>query len=166
MTTTDYAAALAAAIPDATYEARFVPQNESRNANDKQRSLNWKVTIKTPRGTITTDYMQGIGHAPGYKQGRNTTTGEEREISYSLYGSYKGRRLPPPAMHDVLWSLLLDADAIDAGGFESWAADLGYDTDSRKAESVYRACVEIGLKLRAMFGDAKLNELRELLRDL
>jgi hypothetical protein len=57
-------------------------------------------------------------------------------------------------------SLVRDADALHSAGFDDWAADYGYDTDSRKAESIYRACLEIGQKLRAGLGQALLDELR------
>jgi hypothetical protein len=66
---------------------------------------------------------------------------------------------------DVLACLASDASALDCASFEEWAADLGYDTDSRKAETVYRACVACGLALRSMFGDAGLAELREITKE-
>lgn len=74
--------------------------------------------------------------------------------------------LPAPSIADVLHSLLMDAEAIDAGSFEEWAGDLGYDTDSRKAEGIYRECLETGLKLRAMLGDEIINRLRDALQDI
>ena len=72
--------------------------------------------------------------------------------------------MPDPA--DVLNSLLLDGSAIDAGDFEDWAGEYGYDRDSIKAEAMYEACVETGLKLRNAFGETLLNDLREAGQDL
>lgn len=71
-----------------------------------------------------------------------------------------------PDAADVLHSLLLDGSAIDAGGFEDWASDYGYDTDSRKAETMYRTCVDTGLALRAAFGESLLQELHESAQDM
>lgn len=70
-----------------------------------------------------------------------------------------------PKTLDVVSSLLLDSSVLDAGGFDEWASDLGYDTDSRKAESIYRACLEIALKVRNGLGESAMAELREAASD-
>lgn len=52
-----------------------------------------------------------------------------------------------PERDEVLHSLFLDAGA-EGVDFEEWAGEYGYDTDSRKAEATWRACVEVGQQLR------------------
>ena len=55
-------------------------------------------------------------------------------------------------------------DYADARGltFEDWAGNLGYDTDSRKAEKIYDACLEMGEKLAALgLSDEQFNTLAE-----
>lgn len=182
--TTDYAALTAdilAVVPDLKFEAVFVPWSQSRNAAEKEPTLNWRVTFTTPRGTYTTDYNAGCGHCPSYKQhfGRKPY-GYDHLIRFECEQGYAGRqaashhrvlmRFPRqpilPAMADVLSSLLSDADAIDCGTFEEWASNLGYDTDSRNAEAIYRACIDCGLALRRMLGDEAIRKLHELLADL
>jgi len=45
-----------------------------------------------------------------------------------------------PGVEDVLDCLASDASGYDnAGSFEAWAEEYGYNADSRKAESKYRA---------------------------
>ena len=134
------------------YHAEFIPQSQSRNAGDKHRSLNWRVTV----GPITTDYTQGIAHIPGYQhQMRRTVYGDELERRAAETGrlqrgssEFLTEAIPVPALVDVLYSLVSDADALEAGGFEDWANESGHDPDSRKAEAIYRSCLEIALKLR------------------
>lgn len=58
-----------------------------------------------------------------------------------------------PTASEVLGSLLLDASADDTDSFEEWAAEFGYDTDSRRAEKTYLACVETAKRLRHLLGD-------------
>jgi hypothetical protein len=65
-----------------------------------------------------------------------------------------------PDICDVVACLVSDASAIDCRSFEDWASDLGYDTDSRKAEATYRACLETGLALRASLGNAGFAKLQ------
>ena len=57
----------------------------------------------------------------------------------------------PPTPADVLSSLLMDVSGLDEG-FEDWASSLGYDADSRKADGIYRACLETLPKLHALLG--------------
>lgn len=76
----------------------------------------------------------------------------------------KNRRIEPNPV-DVLYSLTMDSDVLDSGGFEEWAACFGYDTDSRKAESIYRACLEIALQMRAAFGDSGMAALQSAFQD-
>lgn len=70
-----------------------------------------------------------------------------------------------PDTLDVIYSLNSDADALNYASFEDWADSFGYDADSRSAEATYRACLEIGLKLRAALGGAGLERLNVIFQD-
>jgi hypothetical protein len=160
-----------------TMAVEFVPWSKSRHAkpNPKldDRSLNWRVTLRTKEGReiITTDYSAGIGHCPSYKQGARLTLeyaekiAHETEVGKQALSSHRFGSKIEPKLADVVYSLVSDASAIDYATFEEWAGDVGYDTDSRKGEQVYRACLEIGLKLRAMLGEPALTRLREASQD-
>jgi hypothetical protein len=50
---------------------------------------------------------------------------------------------------------------FDAQTFEDWCSDYGYDSDSRKAESIWKSCDEIGRNLARAFTAQELEELRE-----
>lgn len=156
-----------------TVESVFVPFSQSRNAGNKDLSLNWRVTLKrNGREVVTTDYTAGAGHCPAYKLsmkeagGRNSIMRHEmlrHECEtgrvYRRYGPGVAK-IEPDAV-SVVWSLTRDADVLDAGGFEEWASEYGYDADSRKAEKIYRDCLDLALKLRAGLGDEGLRALRE-----
>src|SRR5215469_3741015 len=69
------------------------------------------------------------------------------------FGMGLGLSGEPPA-GDVLSSLLMDASGYDnARSFEEWAGEYGYDTDSRKAERIYRQVEAQTAKLRKFLGD-------------
>lgn len=77
---------------------------------------------------------------------------QRRSLTTSFFMGSALTREPTAA--DVLSSLLLDATSVEnAGSFEEWARDLGYDPDSRKAEKIYRACERTVPKLRRFLGD-------------
>ena len=160
------------------YSAEFVPFSQSRNAKEKNRSLNWRVTFKRGRQSLTTDYSQGVGHIPGYSTQPYRNNGWYYDYAKSVAESGKvridvryetrlagGVSLPIPSREDVLYSLVMEAGVLDFPKFEDWAADFGYDPDSRKGEAVYRACIVIALELRSMIGDVNLAKLRELFQD-
>lgn len=163
------------------YTAVFVPQSASRNSGEKQPTLNWRVTLRhlSPiDGQVThsmaLDYSQGIGHVPGYPHfvGRMTIDAKERVRLFDLSaetGRYPGpgailtKPLPPPHAADVLHSIVMDNPHEET--FECWAQELGYDTDSRKAEAIYRACIEQTRAAERVFGRAVLQELATILED-
>lgn len=175
-TETDYTAAVREIVPDLEYSAEFVPQSKSRNADAKEPSLNWRVTLKRGSLSLVTDYMQGIGHLPKSEKAFNprSVDGDKavrraaEQGTFARHDGYVTSRnpIPAPELSGVLYCLLLDAEAVDHGSFEDWAGNFGYDTDSRKAEGIYRACLETGLKLRAMLGDETIQRLREALQDM
>ena len=60
---------------------------------------------------------------------------------YTVYFSQGSAICKEPTTEDVLDCLASDAGSmINAQTFEDWASELGYDTDSRKAEKIYKAC--------------------------
>ena len=170
-----------------TIESTFVPFSRSRNKGEKHKSLNWRVTVKcNGRDVLSTDYSAGIAHCPSFGTKPPSpwpqavanwvplATDAECESGFatSRYGFQFGhkalqdRKRPIlPDTRNVIYSLVMDSSVLDAGGFESWAADLDYDTDSRKAESIYRACLEIALSMRAALGDEGMRKLQDAFQD-
>lgn len=161
---------------DLTVHAEFVPWSRSRDyqagAGPDKRSLNWRVTLRRHgRDVLTTDYSAGIGHCPSYRPSARWTLDYAAAIEHETENgrvAYAPGALRPtagkpilPDPTDIVASLAMDSDVLDHGTFESWAADAGYDTDSRKAEATYRACLELALRLRAALGDADLTALRD-----
>jgi hypothetical protein len=67
-----------------------------------------------------------------------------------------------PDLLDVLQCHFMDATDESV---EDWAAGLGYDTDSRKAYKVYKACVKVREKLEQMFTNQELEDLNEMFGD-
>lgn len=163
---------------------QFVPFSQSRNAKGnsdfKGPNINWRYTLLCKgREVLAGDYMLGVGHIP-HKVARGSDRKkvwfDEYQKSvcetgkYIRHPSYENSdhvfairvKLDPPSIADLLHSLCLDSDVLNYGDFEEWASVLGFDTDSRKAESIYRACVETALKLQSCLGAETLAEMREL----
>ncbi len=167
-----------------TLRTDFVPFSKSRNAANEHRSLNWRVTLeRNGRDVLATDFSAGMAHCPAYKLSVRvaggahslmrataieieTETGKRaRSTSLSASGFMATSERIHPEAADIISSLVLDASVLDAGGFESWADEYGYDSDSRKAEAMYRAMLDDALKLRAAIGEAGLETLRAACED-
>lgn len=168
-----------------TVESVFVPFSQSRNKAEKTPSLNWVVTVKrNGRDVITTDYMAGMGHCPAYNRkvpaawnrparmwqplacAAECENGHELGI-YTSWGGFRHDRTKPilPAASDVIYSLISDSSVLDYGTFEEWAGDIGYDPDSRSGEKIYRACLEIALKMRSAIGESGIESLQTAFQD-
>lgn len=80
--------------------------------------------------------------------------------------SLLGKPTYKPSKQDVLYCICSDAENTDQP-FEDWAADLGYDTDSRKAEAIYNECVKTRHALTKLCGSAEaLESLTQRTRDI
>ena len=158
-----------------------------RHGSDKPwPSVNWRVTLlHKGRPFLLCDYSQGTAYAPAHKAKARMRDGDaslgerlrKRAIGHEIErgtvhqfgdgpftdndGTKDTRKpIPAPDIGDVLQSLARDSDVLDSRGFEDWAGDLGYSTDSREAESIYRESLDQSLKLRNTIGGDNLAELR------
>lgn len=159
----------------------FVPFSASRNAAENWQSLNWRCTIKRDGRPITgleaVDYGQGVAYCPAHKAGANRfpcksdlaraialecETGKRAKPDFGGKPYASSDRIAPPTAAALIESLARDSDVLEYARFEDWAADLGFDPDSRKGEATYRVCLAQSLALRAAVGNDNLEKLRDL----
>lgn len=94
--------------------------------DESWKAEGWKVTLKYRGRQLTVPFYTG-----------SAWTMEGRE--------------PTPA--DVLSCLCSDSSGYEGSqSFEEWASEYGYDTDSRKAEHIYRQVKEQSVKVRRLLG--------------
>jgi hypothetical protein len=90
-----------------------------------KNSDGWTVTLRNGTKRMTFPFYVGSGH-----------NGAE------------------PKINDVMDCLLSDASGYEnSRDFEEWCSEYGYDTDSRKAEKIYKACEKEFEKLKNFLGD-------------
>jgi hypothetical protein len=98
---------------------------ENPNMIDSQNMDHWKCMLKCKGHQMTVYFSQGYGHNGAC-----------------------------PNLKDVLDCLASDSVGVEnAGSFEEWAREYGYDTDSRKAEAIFNTCKIQSTKLRALLGN-------------
>lgn len=75
-------------------------------------------------------------------------------LSFTLYFSQGDAWITDPTLHDVMEPLSSDFTSVDnARGFEDWASEYGYDSDSRKASKIYEAIRLQADELKNVLGD-------------
>jgi hypothetical protein len=114
----------------------------------------WRVTLLYKGRSFKTDFKCGVAHVYPPKSPRG---GHKRDCTSDHALSKESKCGPgkpkPPDAPDVLSCLCSDATSADRVTFEDWCSDFGYDTDSRKAEKTYLACVDTNAKLHRFLGE-------------
>lgn len=166
-------------------KSKFVPFSISINANEEHKTLNWKVTIKSSKNSITIDFNKGVGHLP-YPSTQYVNGYQRRMINEAIESAIEtgiARKLtlvdkdvkfspgnaefPTPTLQEVLYCLTSESDVKNYLTYEQWAGDFGYDVDSRKGEKVYEQCRQQTADFMKLIGsESKLDKLRELLFEL
>lgn len=70
-----------------------------------------------------------------------------------------------PTKADYILALLTDTSGIEGQTFKDFCSNFGYDEDSRRAERIYRACMNEYEDLRKMFTKQELRKLYKLAQD-
>ena len=78
--------------------------------------------------------------------------------SMVVYFSQGDAHTKDPTCADVLDCLASDSSGLDQS-FESWASDLGYDTDSLSAFKTFKTCKRQTDRLKTVLGDTQFDEL-------
>jgi hypothetical protein len=81
------------------------------------------------------------------------TNNKRRRMTVPFYMGF-GHGGREPELADVVSALIMDASTIEyASSFENFAAELGYDSDSRTAERLYKACKRTHQRLHKFLAD-------------
>ena len=98
---------------------------------DSDNMDNWRCVLRAGHRRMTVYFSKGVGH--------------------------KGTE---PTAAEVLDCLASDAAGVEnARSFEEWCSEYGYDTDSRKAERIFKACARQAAALRRLLGDSAYETL-------
>jgi hypothetical protein len=98
---------------------------------DDKTMDHWKCVLRCGKRKMTLTFSKGSGH-----------NGAE------------------PATDEILNCLASDASGVvNAQSFEDWCSEYGYDTDSHKAEKIYKACIRQSAALLNLLGQTEYETL-------
>lgn len=125
---------------DLGIEFKFVYRGLQVSEHDeKWYGDTWHIT---GRRDFFLPFKQGVGHRHCFRY----FIGEDRSVAAFV--------VPPSAM-DILYCIRLENPHDET--FEDWCYGLGYDTDSRKAEKIYRACIDQTMMFRRNYPEIDLD---------
>ena len=135
-------------------EAKLIRQplatrREVGDDNWRETSYQWRITLRCEGREMGLDYYTGAGLVDWKTPWKGPPRTVEQREYCDRAPNCKRPRLP--TLGDVLSCLHLDASALDTD-FESWAGDLGYNSDSRKALAIFLECQKQGKELRKLLG--------------
>lgn len=157
------------------FKAEFLRHGKHFNDEKDSRDI-YKITLKRGTRVYSFEFGQSLANGRKFKDRINNRVyfqnGKSEDGRYTYlypekfpktkkdeFGSdFKIIEGTPPTAYDVLTCL----QKYDVGTFENFCSEFGYDTDSRKAEKVYKAVVDEYNNLRILFSDSELEQLQEI----
>jgi len=128
--------------------------------DDNQKRDVYSVELSRGGRTYTLPFGQSVVKSAQWRWESDwATTKYEFGGRRPTYGDFKlnADRCQPSAA-----SVLLCLQTRSPGTFEEFCGEYGYDTDSRRAEKTWLACVEQYLALNDMYSEAELEALGRL----
>jgi hypothetical protein len=113
------------------------------------KDLAKNVTIKSEQGAARLEWDKRDDWQRKANDWRVTLTYKGRRYSFDFWQGTGIKTAPDAA--GVLECLLSDAQSA-GDSFEEFCSNMGYNTDSRKAEQIYKACERTHARLSKLFG--------------
>lgn len=119
--------------------------------------VKWPEKLSATHFGMFTENEKCVFNMPSQKRTMILNKGMLCSIAHKL--NFKAKWTPDPL--EILWAIARDGDAMQST-FEDWCSEYGYETDSRKAEKIYRACQDNALRLRKILSADKIQEIAQL----
>lgn len=129
-----------------------------------------KTTIKTKQGSfrITSEYIGNTawpateGHNNNYHNHKIRVFHSGKIFNFDYWGSIMNPEIQSDEDNISAFEAFVSDAICGESTFEDFCSDLGYDTDSRRAERIYKACQKSNRKLHRIFS----GNIYELLTEL
>lgn len=140
--------------------------------DDKDKRDIYKITLKRGTREFIFNFGQSINASGEYifygengKEKIHLNKDKKGKLILSYNGviltkgnSNKNKDFKEPTAYDVLACLQKN----EIGTFKNFCDDFGYDTDSRKAETIYQAVLKEYENLKMLYSDDEINKLAEI----
>lgn len=143
-----------------TIKSEMVNNNPHMDNSDNMDNYKCVLTLRGAPEDPGMTYCRSCGREwlPGHVC-ESRKRGAARMTLYFSKGM--GHSGAEPRADEVLSCLALDAAGIEdaSGDFDAWCSEYGYDTDSRKAEKIFKTCEHQAARLKNFLGDDLYDQL-------
>ena len=152
------------------FEAEYL-RNGLHFDGDKDKRDIYKITLSRGGRTFSFEFGQSIVHSgkwtidfphKGYIGGQGLTDADKKQAycSYAGYGKFCSRNTDFEA--PTAYCVLAAMTKYDPGTLEDFCSEFGYDSDSRKAEKIYKAVQNEYIQLCTLYSNAELELMAEI----
>jgi hypothetical protein len=161
---------------ETTFKAEFLKNDFHFDGDESKRDI-YKITLKRGTRKYSFNFGQSISKSTKVKDklnGREFTMSGKSAGNHSykylyperfpknkaeeIFGDFKLIKGTAPNAYDILACL----QKYDAGSFEDFCGDFGYDTDSRSAKKTYKAVLKEYQIVCALWSDSEIEQLQEI----
>lgn len=156
-----------------TFSTKFIEHGLHFDGDKEKRDI-YEITLKRGERAYSFRFGQSIVHSGQFvivykssKYARGDKLHDQAELKKARasyigggYGQFwdKNKDFEEPTPYCVLSCLT----KYDPGTFEDFCGEFGYDTDSRKAEKVYKAVYKEYQNVRILYSDAEIEQLAKI----
>ena len=152
------------------FKAVFVEHGKHFDDDKESRDI-YDITLSRGERSFSFRFGQSIRHsgrwimditADGYHKGQGLTDDDYKVARRHFFTWGKVTSRNTDFEEPTPYSVLAGLTNYDPGNLENFCGDFGYDTDSRKAEKVYKAVVNEYRQLCMLYSDEEMQELAEI----
>lgn len=182
----EYSKKIMELLPYLTYTAKFIPFSKVPGIQQPTKkypfkSLNWICKLILDRTSVEFHYGMGIANVPYYDEqfsrviygfeyynwvaenGKYLDKNSYKQFNSITGSTFSARLLPIPPLVDAICATLRMYETLMFPTLEDYCFNLGYNSDSIKDRDMYTKMIELGLKVRCVFGDETIGKLQDLL---
>lgn len=145
---------------DSRLEIAFDHTGRYFDDDEETRDI-YRVTLTRGRASYTFTFGQSVAYSAPFVGAWPINRGRYFYDNHCTIGD-TGYKCNPDRAQPSAYSILACLESHNPGTFEEFCAECGYDTDSRKAEKTWRACVEQYLRLDSMYSREELDAIGEI----
>lgn len=157
-------------VTQTTFKVEYL-KNDLHFDNDIDKRDIYEIILSKGGRSFSFEFGQSITHsgkwlmditANGYTKGQGLTDKGKKKAyqSFISWGKFCSRNkdFQAPTAYDVFTCLT----KYDPGTFEDFCSEFGYDSDSRKAEKIYKAVKNEYIQLCTLYSNAELELMAEI----
>jgi hypothetical protein len=155
---------------DTKFSAKFLKYDVHFDNDTDKRDI-YEITLTRGNRKYVFNFGQYVNSSGRFwKYGRYESGCEWGRLHKGVYvkpssigtGETDAWKKNPDFKEPTPYAVLACLQKYDPGTFENFCSDFGYDTDSRRAEKIYKAVQNEWTSINLLFSDSEIEQLQEI----